>query len=57
MKEDIFLMQLHDEITIHNLLNVIRVPGGWIYQSLSNNNSQSISSVFVPYDNGFQTKY
>ncbi len=52
--EDVYNMDLHDEIVItsahvDNEYSVLRVPGGWIYSSIT-------TSVFVPYDEKFQIK-
>ena len=49
-KNDIYTMELHDEIHT-NGWTVIRVAGGWIYQT-----NREASEIFVPYDNEFQQK-
>ena len=45
---DIYKMKLGDLIGIRNDVNVLRVPGGWIYIFYE----QEFSS-FVPFDNEF----
>lgn len=49
MKDDIYKMALHDVIVIGNCcdqVQIMRVPGGWIYTKLGH-------SVFVPFNTGF----
>ena len=49
----IYDLELHEDLLIHGLLNVVRVPGGWIYESLSDGD---VSAVFVPFNNEFESK-
>ncbi len=49
---NIYNMELHDEISLTSNLWVIRVPRGWIY-SLMDDNENTVNT-FVPYDNEFQ---
>lgn len=57
----LYKMKLHERITLSRYLDVIRVPGGWIYESwtyestLYGNKTSSASSVFVPYNKEFQS--
>ena len=41
-------MKMHDKIEVSSFLDVVRVPGGWIY--LTWLNDHVTSSVFVPWD-------
>ena len=55
MDNELYEMKLHEEISIYSGLNVMRVPGGWIYKSFNEQvgGAWSESSVFVPFDNEF----
>ncbi len=65
--KDIYNMKLHEERhpELPHATIIIRVPGGWIYRFWENESSsggdgqwsenQRIDSVFVPYNNEFQT--
>lgn len=47
--DNIYKMMLHEVIVFDNCcdqVQIMRVPGGWIYTKLG-------SSVFVPFDTGF----
>ena len=50
-EKTIYDLELHEDILIHNLLNVVRVPGGWMYENIRD---ERLSSVFVPFNNEFQ---
>lgn len=54
MVDNIYNLKLHEVAVINSELHVIRVPGGWIYESFIND--KSISSVFIPFNNEFQNK-
>lgn len=47
---ELYNMKLHDK-KISPEINILRVPGGWIYTIYDC--EDKISSVFVPFDNGF----
>ena len=54
----IYDMELHEKLTPAikgSIIDIIRVPGGWIYStySMSNDNYWSVSSVFVPFNDEF----
>src|SRR5690554_5222964 len=51
-EKTIYDLKLHEEYFFHNLLFVLRVPGGWIYNHTDNN--KVLSSTFVPFNNEFQ---
>lgn len=45
----IYKMKLHEDMNISSTLNVVKVPGGWIYESFSEDNGvYRVSSTFVP---------
>lgn len=49
--DDVYKMDLHEELSIHSNLSVIRVPNGWIYHTWyysPNENEWVPNSVFVP---------
>ena len=66
IKEDVYKMKLHDRIADDSgMLAIIRVPGGWIYESWSTNSivtpdhimyndERPVATTFVPFDNEFQ---
>jgi hypothetical protein len=58
MNKELYSMALHDELSINNVTDVIRVPGGWIYRVITGNDNLGypVSICFVPYDNGFDTR-
>ena len=51
-KKSIYDLELHEDIRI-SYWNIIRVSGGWIYETW-NENDTSISSCFVPYSDEFK---
>lgn len=51
MNNDIYKMNLHDEIKLGKYTFIRRVPGGWIYTFQEDTNIYN--SIFVPYDNEF----
>lgn len=54
---EIYKMKLHDVFNPENLqLSIIRVPGGWIYESFNDTGMGGYegSCVFVPYNNEFE---
>ncbi len=57
MKDKLYNMDLHDELEIWKGMYVIRVPGGWIYRNDMEQagGTWQDSSVFVPFDNEYQT--
>ena len=50
MSKDIYSLKLHEHVDVDTQLNVLRVPGGWIYK-FTNYNSKLITTSFVPYIN------
>jgi len=57
---DIYKMELHDKITVSDpsrvgLMEIIRVPGGWVY-SLDYPGYGQSPTVFVPFNNEFENK-
>jgi hypothetical protein len=54
---ELYEMKFHDVITPNtgNHVEIIRVPGGWIYTTYCKNGTggHDMSSCFVPYDNEF----
>ena len=55
-RKAMYAMKMHDQIELWNGLDILRVPGGWIYITSSENGTggYDMSSCFVPYDNQFQ---
>ena len=58
MNKALYDMKLHARIDLSNTLDVIRVPGGWIYRTSIENGTggYDLSTCFVPYDNGFDER-
>ena len=54
--QQIFTMNLHDELELWHGLEVLRVPGGWVYKSWTENATGGIdmSTTFVPYHTEFE---
>lgn len=56
----IYDMQLHDKYTPNDTLEIVRVPGGWIYYKFgydTNSHGARVilrTSTFVPFNNEFQ---
>lgn len=53
IKKKLLAMELHEDIEISGYLNVIKVPGGWIYRFFNekeglNEQPDFQSAVFVP---------
>lgn len=51
-QHEIYTMKLHSTVSVSKYLDVLRVPGGWIYHwkiPFGHNNPQ----VFVPFNNEF----
>lgn len=48
---ELLAMDIHDELTPHELLTILRVPGGWIYTVFCENGTGGfdMSSCFVPF--------
>ena len=51
---NIYTMELHGTLKLGNL-EIFRVAGGWIYNFI-NVDGKTPASVFIPYNNEFQTK-
>jgi len=54
--EDLYNLVLHQTGEISNWIDVIRVPGGWIYQFNCPVDEGTDYGVFVPFENEFQKK-
>ena len=52
--KDIYSLGLHERINIYAGFDVVRVPGGWVYNTYDID-IKTGSSVFVPYENEFRT--
>jgi len=55
---EIYNMKLHEILSLsYQSIRVIRVPGGWIYESYSENGTggYDLTSCFVPYTLGSDT--
>lgn len=52
---DIHSMDLFDSFTISSFRNLVRVPGGWVYELFIEKNKGQFSSstTFIPYNNEF----
>lgn len=46
----LYEMKLNEYFHIEGILRVVRVLGGWLYESY---NEDSLASSFVPFDNEF----
>lgn len=57
--ENIFKMNLHDEILFYRENKVLRVPGGWIYfcEAQVGDGTVSVSTCFVPLNYEFSNKH
>lgn len=59
-KEDrLYMLKLHESISMDDKYTVLRVPGGWIYydrigKSEENGKLLTSTAVFVPLDNEFK---
>ena len=51
---EIYNMKLHEEISLTNWIDILRVPGGWIYQASQLRYDGDNMAVFVPFNNEFQ---
>lgn len=56
IKEKLLSLELHEEIEISGSLNIIKVPGGWIYKFFDEKDTRDErptfqSAVFVPNPN------
>ena len=50
----IYDLDLHEIMGINDYVEVMRVPGGWLYMTFSNQNDVTNTCVFVSYNNEFQ---
>jgi len=50
-EKSIFDLQLHETLCVNPDVNVMRVPGGWIYiiSTIVTPGNRIMSNVFVPY--------
>ncbi len=63
MEESIYELALHEDMrisTTYSTIDVIRVPGGWIYSlftwNCSTDSMDLLSTVFVPFNTEFKFK-
>jgi hypothetical protein len=56
--ERIYRMSLHDKIALGQIRTIIRVPGGWLYETaaIDSRGGVGVSVAFVPFDNEFQNE-
>lgn len=47
LEKDVWDLSLHEQLCIHDCVDVIRVPGGWVYRF--HKAAANESCVFVPY--------
>ncbi len=57
-EKQLYMIKLHEKISLDNKYTVLRVPGGWIYYNhieTTGENIQQLAStaVFVPLNNEF----
>jgi hypothetical protein len=52
----VYDLDIHDEMQVTDDTWATRVPGGWLYQTLRDNQigGFDMTSCFVPFDNEFQ---
>lgn len=55
MEKTIYDLELHESLKINDEMRLIRVPGGWIYQTV-HPDTMLCESVLVPFNNEFQKK-
>lgn len=56
-EKTIYDLDLHESLYLPNLsMDVVRVPGGWIYSHWCNASDKALGGVFVKYDNEFQNQ-
>ncbi|MFB3057408.1 MAG: hypothetical protein ACE1ZQ_09645 [Ignavibacteriaceae bacterium] len=46
--KELYALKLHQPYTVSDYLQVIRVPGGWIY------NFKKGGEIFIPFNNEYQ---
>ena len=54
---NIYDLKLHERTQINNCIDIMRVPGGWLYETIASgtqNEGRVWNVVFVPFDNEFQ---
>jgi hypothetical protein len=53
---DLYEMELHEiRLLVGGSIEVVRVPGGWLYNTLTAETGYVVASAFVPFDNEFQS--
>lgn len=54
--KELYSMKLGDTLNVGPSLQILRVPGGWIYYHIyyHTNWGQEVGSTFVPFNNEFQ---
>ena len=52
--KDLYKLMFHQTADISNWINVMRVPGGWIYLFSCPVSEGTDYGVFVPFDNEYQ---
>jgi hypothetical protein len=58
MEKTIYDLGLHEDTTTNFGICIMRVPGGWIYDSWDKDRDRfnSGKGIFIPFDNEFQGK-
>lgn len=52
-RKSIYQLKLHEEMALDRWISVLRVPGGWIYQTSDPRYEGDNIAVFVPFSNQF----
>ena len=58
-EDRLYMLKLHESISLDDKYTILRVPGGWIYyarigKSEENDRLLTPNAVFVPFDNEFK---
>jgi len=54
-EKTIYTIELHEKLTVHPTLDVMRVAGGWLYTTKSYETGNGTTTTFVPLDYEYQT--
>lgn len=49
MEKSIYDLKLHESVRLPMGMDILRVPGGWIYNVWDNEKDLALSGTFVPY--------
>lgn len=52
--EKIYSLKLHEDFISRLGISIMRVPGGWLYDSWDLEKDSFKQGVFIPYNNEFQ---